>query len=218
MAAPAKTLTRRDRNKLRNQQEILAAALTVFAEKGYRDASMQEIAERADFAVSTLYALFESKEDLYRQVSVDIGRRTGGIFEAAMARGSNAHEKLVHYARAKGEAYRESPPGVKMLEHELHAMRMEGVSSFPKNGIGRIYERFMLRIRALFEEGIAQGLFVPGDPVLMSMGLDSITNGLMLLAQSKDAAFTYDERVDEVINLFFAPVLAKPPADNAKET
>ncbi|MFM1918768.1 MAG: hypothetical protein RLZZ303_402, partial [Candidatus Hydrogenedentota bacterium] len=85
MASTAQNLSRRDRNKLRNQQEILEAALGVFAEKGYRDASMQEIADRADFAVSTLYALFENKEDLYRRVSVDIGRRTGQIFEAAMA-------------------------------------------------------------------------------------------------------------------------------------
>lgn len=217
MSAPAKNLTRRDRNKLRNQQEILDAALGVFAEKGYRDASVQEIADRADFAVSTLYALFENKEDLYRKVSVDIGRRTGEIFEAAMARGSNAHERLVLYARAKGEAYRESPAGVKMLEHELHAMRMEGETGFPKNGIGRIYERFMLQIQGLFREGMAQGLFVKGDPLLMAMALDSMTNALMLLSQSKAARFSYDERVNEMIELFFAPVLQKQPAKKHKE-
>jgi len=149
MCAVEKKQTRRDRNKQRHQREILDAALEVFAENGYQNASVQEIADRADFAVSTLYALFENKEDLYRQVSVDVGRRTGGIFERAMAQGANAHEKLVNYARAKGAVYRESPPGVWMLEHELHALRMGKTEGFPKNGIGRIYSRFMQKIEAL---------------------------------------------------------------------
>lgn len=190
----------------------------MFAEKGYRDASVQEIADRADFAVSTLYALFENKEDLYRQVSVDIGRRTGQIFEAAMARGRDPHAKLVLYARAKGEAYRESPAGVKMLEHELHAMHLEGEAGFPKNGIGRIYAKFMQQIESLFREGVEQGLFVPGDPALMAMALDASTNALMSLAQSNPEKFTYDERVDEVIDLFFKPVLVKAPGKKQKET
>ncbi len=81
MEAKAQELSRRDRNKLKNRTEILEAALSVFAEKGYHQASIQEIADRADFAVSTLYALFENKEDLYRKVSVDVGKRSGEIFD-----------------------------------------------------------------------------------------------------------------------------------------
>lgn len=207
MCAVSKQPSRRDRNKLRNQQEILAAALDVFAEKGYRDASVQEIADRADFAVSTLYALFENKADLYRKVSVDIGRRTGVIFEEAMAAGHDEYEKLVNCARAKGRAYNESPAGVRMLEHEIQTLREESDEDYPENGIGKIYERFMLRIQKLFAEGIRKGLFIEGDPVLMAMALDSSTNALMQLCRAQPDRYVYDDRVDEVIALFFSPVL-----------
>ena len=188
----------------------------MFAEKGYRDASMQEIADRADFAVSTLYALFENKEDLYRQVSVDVGRRAGALFEELMAGGGNAYEKLVIYARAKGAVYRESPAGVRMLEQESHALRSGGEADFPRNGIGRIYERFMRKIEALFAEGIREGWFAGGDPVLMALALDSATNALMLRSLSHPDTCAYDERVEEMIELFFGPVLAKQPGRKPK--
>lgn len=207
-ALPQKT-SRRDRNKLRNQKEILDAALAVFAEKGYRDASVQEIADRADFAVSTLYALFENKADLYRQVSVDIGRRTGTIFDDAMKAGNDEYEKLVNCARAKGRAYHESPAGVRMLDHEIQILREASEEDYPENGIGKIYERFMIRIQKLFAEGIRKGLFVTGDPVIMATTLDAATNALMKLCLARPETYDYDARVGEVLNLFFMPVLKK---------
>ncbi|NCC26054.1 MAG: TetR/AcrR family transcriptional regulator, partial [Deltaproteobacteria bacterium] len=57
--------TRRERERLRQRQDILAGALALFAEKGYHNVSMQEIAERTEFATGTLYKFFPSKEDLY---------------------------------------------------------------------------------------------------------------------------------------------------------
>jgi AcrR family transcriptional regulator len=211
MSTVSEKPSRRDRNKIRNQQEILAAALNVFAEKGYRDASVQEIADRADFAVSTLYALFENKADLYRKVSVDIGRRTGAIFEEAMAAGQDEYEKLVNCARAKGRAYNESPAGVRMLEHEIQSLREASDEDYPDQGIGKIYERFMVRIQKIFADGIKKGLFVEGDPVLMAMALDSSTNALMKLCRARPDQYVYDDRVDEVINLFFSAVLKNKP-------
>lgn len=208
MEARAEDLTRRDRNKLRNRREIMDAALSVFAEKGYHRASIQEIADRADFAVSTIYALFDNKEDVYHSVSVEVGKRTGEIFDQAMDRGVNEYEKLVNFARAKGDAFRESPDGTRMLENELRDTR-EGGAVVPKEGIGQIYDRFMLRIRALFESGVANGMFVDKNPVLLAMSLDSMTNGLMILSRNDPDSVSYEDGVDELIEIFFQPVLLR---------
>ncbi|MCH7910304.1 MAG: TetR/AcrR family transcriptional regulator [Candidatus Hydrogenedentes bacterium] len=208
MEARAEDLTRRDRNKLRNRREIMDAALSVFAEKGYHQASIQEIADRADFAVSTIYALFENKEDVYHCVSVEVGKRTGEIFDRAMDRGADEYEKLVNFARAKGDAFRESPDGTRMLENEINDTR-EGGALVPKDGIGEIYDRFMLRIRALFESGVAKGIFVDKNPVLLAMSLDSVTNGLMMLSRNDPDSYSYEEGVDELIEIFFSSVLRR---------
>ena len=51
-------LSRRDRERLARRRAILDAALAVFAEKGYEGATLDEIAERAEFGKGTLYNYF----------------------------------------------------------------------------------------------------------------------------------------------------------------
>ncbi|MEN6472395.1 MAG: helix-turn-helix domain-containing protein, partial [Syntrophaceae bacterium] len=59
-------LPRREREKERQRQEMLEAALGLFSDKGYHNVTMHEIAEKAEFAIGTLYKFFRNKEDLYR--------------------------------------------------------------------------------------------------------------------------------------------------------
>ena len=49
-------------------REICAAALEVFAEKGFAAAKLDEIARRAGVSKGTLYLYFEDKQDLFRAV------------------------------------------------------------------------------------------------------------------------------------------------------
>lgn len=52
-------------------REICAAALAVFAEKGFAAARLDEIAKRAGVSKGTLYLYFEDKEALFRSVVKD---------------------------------------------------------------------------------------------------------------------------------------------------
>jgi AcrR family transcriptional regulator len=52
-------------------REIFAAALEVFAEKGFAAARLDEIARRAGVSKGTLYLYFKDKEDLFRAVVRD---------------------------------------------------------------------------------------------------------------------------------------------------
>jgi AcrR family transcriptional regulator len=52
-------------------REICAAALDVFAEKGFAAAKLDEIARRAGVSKGTLYLYFRDKEDLFRAVVRD---------------------------------------------------------------------------------------------------------------------------------------------------
>lgn len=67
------SLPRRERERRRRRQAMLDAARAVFAEKGYADATLDEIAERAEFGKGTLYNYFEGgKEALLFAVFEDI--------------------------------------------------------------------------------------------------------------------------------------------------
>ena len=51
--------------------EILAAALEVFAERGFLGARLEEVAKRAGVSKGALYLYFETKADLFRAVVTD---------------------------------------------------------------------------------------------------------------------------------------------------
>jgi len=53
------------RRRARTRADILSAAREVFAERGYHDASIAEIAERADIAVGTFYLYFHDKDEAF---------------------------------------------------------------------------------------------------------------------------------------------------------
>ena len=55
---------RRNENKEKTKQAILAAALKLFAEKGFYNTSTRAISRKAGIAEGTLFNYFETKEDL----------------------------------------------------------------------------------------------------------------------------------------------------------
>ena len=81
-------------------EELIQAALSVFGERGFRQTTLTEVAERAGVSKGTVYLYFESKDDLFRAV---VTQKVVSLLEPAeaMARshaGSAAEllTKLVH--------------------------------------------------------------------------------------------------------------------------
>ena len=61
---PRRRLTR-DEKKAQTRARLLKAARTVFARRGYRGASLEEIAEEAGFSTGAVYSNFSGKADLF---------------------------------------------------------------------------------------------------------------------------------------------------------
>lgn len=62
------TATKWRRRKEARPQEILAAALTVFAERGYAATRLDDVARQAGVTKGTLYLYFPNKEELFKAV------------------------------------------------------------------------------------------------------------------------------------------------------
>ncbi len=65
-------LSRKERERIFKRQEIVSAARDVFASRGFSAATIDEIAERAEFGKGTLYSYFQSKDELFETVLADI--------------------------------------------------------------------------------------------------------------------------------------------------
>jgi AcrR family transcriptional regulator len=57
-----------ERRKDARPQELLAAALDLFVERGFASTRLEDVAKRAGVSKGTLYLYFENKEDLFKAV------------------------------------------------------------------------------------------------------------------------------------------------------
>lgn len=77
------------RSSVERREEILKVALTVLAERGYRGASMREIAERAQASKETLYAWFGNKRGLFEELVRWQAERVDAVIAPSVERGDD---------------------------------------------------------------------------------------------------------------------------------
>lgn len=182
-------LTRREREKLRQRQEMLAAALELFSEKGYHNVSMHEIAEKSEFAIGTQCHKFHD------------------AFVRAMEQSKDEVEQLRNYVRVKGEMFRNNLPFIR-----LYLAESRGVSYTVTPGLYAElrdkYHGILERLAAIFESGIRRGRFrAIADPYYLAVALDSAVNALHLLWLESPESYPYPEDPDAVLNIFFKELM-----------
>src|SRR3954454_14169104 len=78
---------------------ILRAAIDVFAERGYFNAQVADVARAAGVAAGTVYLYFRSKDDLLASIFERTMRETLAAGRAAVAAVDNPAERLRRFAR-----------------------------------------------------------------------------------------------------------------------
>lgn len=87
-------LSRKDRERLQRQTDILNAAEKIFARDGFEHASMNEIAKESEFTKRTLYQYFEDKSDLYLSVALRLYLSMNEKMKSLEPSGKNGFEKV----------------------------------------------------------------------------------------------------------------------------
>ena len=198
-----KKLSRREREKLRQRQEMLAAALELFSEKGYHNVSMHEIAEKAEFAVGTLYKFFRNKEDLYKSLIAEQADRFHEALTRAIEKADDEIEKLRNYVKAKKEVFAANISVIR-----LYFAETRGASFNIKAGLDREirerYEQFLHTLASVFESGIKKKRFRKiAEPYQLAVALDSLCNAFLLLWLEAPDDHPFPEDPDVILNILF---------------
>ena len=107
----------RAESRQRTRERLLGAAKDVFAQQGYRRASVEQIASEAGYTIGALYSNFASKEELLLALlEQQVGRIAERVVNAAVA-ADGATEKLRAGAREWMSFLDEEP--------ELYALMIE---------------------------------------------------------------------------------------------
>ena len=202
-----KKLPRREREKLAQRQEMLAAALELFSKKGYRNVSMHEIAEKAEFAIGTLYKFFTNKEDLYKALILEQFYKFHQALTKAIEEPDDEIQKLRNYIQAKGEVFRADVSMIRLYFAETHGARYNVMAGFDSE-IRERRSEFMQTLASIFEAGMKRKRFRKiADPYHLAVTLDSITNAFLFLWLDEPERHPYPEDPDTILNILFKGLL-----------
>lgn len=82
--------------------QIIEAAVAEFQEKGFAAASMDRISTKAEVSKRTLYKYFESKENLFRSIVIELSNRFTEVLDVRYEPGRDIREQLTELAWAEG--------------------------------------------------------------------------------------------------------------------
>lgn len=177
MECPFKTKPRWARRKEARPQELLAAALDLFVERGYAATRLDDVAAIAGVSKGTLYLYFTNKEDLFKAV----------VRENVLPVIGEAEQAIVQHEGSSTELLREIILG---WWERIGDTKLSGISklimaesgNFPdvaKFYHDEVISRSNAIVAGVLERGIARGEFRPIDvqqatniiaaPVLMLM-------------------------------------------------
>lgn len=140
------------RRKAVRRAEILAAAREVFIGKRFEDASVAEIAARADCVEGTIYAYFRNKRDLFDAVLTDVYDGLIADIEPRFAAIDGTADRL-RFLIARHLQIAVDDPGISaMLGREARGGQPYFGSKL--HALNRRYVRFMSRTLA---DGVARG-------------------------------------------------------------
>ncbi len=196
-------LSRRERERLRQRQEILTTALELFSEKGYHNVSMHEIAQKAEFAIGTLYKFFKNKEDLYKSLIKEQADKFHEALTKAIEEADDEIEKLRNYVKAKREVFAANISVIRLYFAETRGASFNIKAGLDKE-IRKKYDKLMHALVSVFESGIKKKCFRKiAEPYHLAVAFDSICNAFLFLWLDEPENHFFPENPDAVLNILF---------------
>jgi TetR/AcrR family transcriptional regulator, repressor of fatR-cypB operon len=150
MGLPARSveenLSRREREKAAHRKEIMDAAIKVFARRGLSSATLDEVAQEAEFSKGTIYLYFTSKEDLLFNI-------------------------LISLSQMIVDGFRTTLDGKRSFKEELYDLFVQAAEFSFKNQdeIKTLVGQHVVDFKALSEEGRDKLMKIHGETVKILM-------------------------------------------------
>lgn len=210
-------MTRRERERLRQREELLEAALELFAERGFHNVTMQEIARKAEFAVGTLYRFFRDKEDLYKALVRSRAERYHARMKEVLeqARGGDPREALKRYLEAKAALITGGAPMLRLYFAETRGASFNIRAGLDKE-MRKLHDDMIRRLAEVFRRGIRKRIFRNFDPESMAVALESLTNGFLQCWIEDPKRHPFEANVPLILAIFCHGVLKQPAPEGLK--
>jgi len=198
-------LSRKERERQRHRQEILEAAERVFVRKGYHGATVEEIAQEAEFAVGTIYNFFKGKDDLYARVIEGIAQDFMEQFETKVLSLADPESAIAALIELRLTHFEDHRGFFRVFLEAAPASRVDAARAFPKD-CAALYERYMRTVTEIFRRGISQGVFDETDPLYLALCMEGIVNAFVAYWSKREPTEPLAVRVEKMKREFLGRV------------
>ncbi|WP_049574230.1 TetR/AcrR family transcriptional regulator [Nonomuraea sp. SBT364] len=141
------------------REEILAAAVRVFARKGFAATRIEDVAAEAGIAKGSVYLSFDSREAILQAAFASLGAAWQDILRQARGDGGDPLDRLAVLVRSVVEVASREPELSRVLLDLWALGRGDPVAPLDMAGL---YDDYRAAVAGLLAEAAGKGLVRPG--------------------------------------------------------
>ncbi|MCG8632841.1 MAG: TetR/AcrR family transcriptional regulator [Desulfobacterales bacterium] len=196
-------LTRKERDDLRKREEILAAALEIFAARGFHSTTMAQISKVSQYPLGTIYKYFPGKKEMYHDLVINRVRNLGQILgEIRRDDSLGVCDKLKACLKAQADFYGANREVVKIYISERSNIDAVAMPKLNEK-VNTFHDRMVALFQDLFEQGLETGEFKPYPSRDMAELYADIVHSAAWAALFRDDDETAaDQRLSMIFDMF----------------
>lgn len=188
------------------KDQIIEAAMTVFARKGFYEARMDDIVQESGLSKGTLYWYFQSKDEVIAAImehffGIELHEIQDALNQEEMI--SQQLVQLIHRAAAELKHMSEIMPIT--LEFYSTASRKKTVQAKLKE----YFNAYLRLLAGMIQVGIERGEFRPVNPQETAIAIGSLFEGLITLWIVDPQSIDLDEHGEASIRLLLDGLLTQ---------
>ncbi len=193
--------TRKERERERHRNEILTAAERVFGREGYSGATVEAIAQEADFSVGTLYNFFKGKDELYDIVMERIGIVFLKRFKAEVSSQDKIEDAIAALVELRMDHYVAYRGVIRRFFDTSAGSGIDPRSAIREKYRGQ-YDRYVDGLASLFKQAVDAGRLKPSDPLDLALYLEGVMNAFVSYYSHRESALQVRKRLHEAAKGF----------------
>lgn len=150
--------TRKERELIRQKEEILTAAERIFSEQGFFTTKIQDIAKEAEFGIGTIYKHFKNKEAIFFTLLKNKFNEMLTFAEENVNSQTNPEEKMKALIRSHLEFFEKNKKIFRLMFAEHISYEKELRTKFMKEMRHKFSTYFKI-FNKIYTEGMKKGLF-----------------------------------------------------------
>jgi len=205
-------ISRKERDALRRQREIMDAALSIFAAQGFHGTTMAQISEAAQYPLGTIYKYFSSKKQIYHDLVMERVHQLGDIlYEISIKPDLSPTEKLKQFLFAKSKFYRTNSEFIRIYISERSTIDSVLLPKLNQK-VNRMNDKMVSLFQRTFEQGQSDefNAYPPREMALLFTDIAHSVSWSSLFEEEDEKK--HCKRLELIFNIFLNGVAKNRPS------